>query len=480
MNIRSQAISGGKWSTISSIISSLSQIIRVVILTRFLEKVDFGIVAIISFVFGFTQVFGDLGFSAVIMSKRDITRNEYNSLYWTQFLIFVSLYLTLSLSSPLVAQFYNEPSISYLMPISLLSLIFIGIGNLYDTILQKQLNFKLLAIRNIASALLSLILAFTLAKFGYGIYSLILSTLFQVFCVNILNFTIGQRSQKLKLHLSIKEIRPLIKIGMYQTFTRILDFFSSKIDVLIIGKLLGSESLGMYDLAKQLVLRAVDLVNTIVSIVMLPIFSLKQDDNNALQRYYRLIIRLLSFICFPIGIALCVFSKQIVLLLYGINYVDISPLVSIFSLLAMFTFFGRIADILAISKGRTELCFHNTIIRVIISPIIILIASLISLEMVAFSQVILGIIIFFVMKKLIVDKIISFSLIEYLNSFSGIGAISILICAIFYPIISNNLFEIKNSFFQIGIYGFFFLTTYILLIFIFLKNQTLELFQMIR
>lgn len=107
-------------------------------INTFLEKSDFGIVAIITFILGLTFTFTDLGFSSAIMYKQGLTRKEFSSLFWIQLITFSILYCLLSLCSPFVAQFYNEPSITQLMPIALLDLVLQGIGRLYDTILQKS------------------------------------------------------------------------------------------------------------------------------------------------------------------------------------------------------------------------------------------------------------------------------------------------------------------------------------------------------
>ena len=78
INVRKQAIKGAQWMSISTVTTSIVQILRLSILTRFLEKSDFGIVAIITFILGLTFTFTDLGFSSAIMYKQGLTRKEFN------------------------------------------------------------------------------------------------------------------------------------------------------------------------------------------------------------------------------------------------------------------------------------------------------------------------------------------------------------------------------------------------------------------
>lgn len=101
-----------------------------------------------------------------------------------------------------------------------------------------------------------------------------------------------------------------------------MDYFSSKIDILILGKFFGSDILGIYSLAKELVLKIIFIINSIVNRISLPLLSDIQEDNIKLRQYYVLIIRTLSFVNFPVCIAMMIFSPFIVRILYGANYMD--------------------------------------------------------------------------------------------------------------------------------------------------------------
>ena len=54
MDFKNTAISGVKWTTASTFITALVAVLRLSVLARFLSKEDFGVVAIITLVFGLT------------------------------------------------------------------------------------------------------------------------------------------------------------------------------------------------------------------------------------------------------------------------------------------------------------------------------------------------------------------------------------------------------------------------------------------
>ena len=217
---RTIALKGGMWTTASTAVTVLTQFARIMILTRFLEKSDFGLVSIINTIIGLCITFTDLGFSSAIMYKRDITQKEYSTLFWMQLIIFGVLYLMLWYLSPLVAAFYGESKLLKLIPFAALTIIFQAFGKLYDTVLQKDYQFKTIAFRNISTNVFSLIIAVVLAWKGFGVNSLILSTLVYAFILNSWNFISGMKVQKVIFYCNPKEVIELLKIGIYQTGTR--------------------------------------------------------------------------------------------------------------------------------------------------------------------------------------------------------------------------------------------------------------------
>jgi len=416
-NDKSVAISGGIWTGFSTALTMLATMARVMILTRLLAKSDFGLVSITNMVIALCATFTDLGFASVIMYKQSFTVREFSSLYWIQFILFVFIYAVLLLLSPLIASFYDEPVLSFILPIAALSVIFQAIGKLYDSVLQKRYQFKKLAFRNIISIIVSLIFAIYLAIKGYGVYSLIYSTLTQIIIINIWNFISGIKIQRLKFIIDLDVAMPLIRIGIYQTGTRILDFFSGKLDVMIIGKLLGTEALGIYDLSKELVFKLVDFIRTVVSKVALPILSNNNEDDNTVRLRFLQITRVVAFLCIPICTTVAVFSKDVVRAVYGDGYIETVPLVSIFAIVTMITSISSFFDMLGIAKGRTDLNFKNTIYRIIITTPIIIITSLISINAVAWGQLIATLLMVIILWNVVVQKTYPMSLKLYFGQF---------------------------------------------------------------
>lgn len=462
MGIKEKTVNGAWWMFTSTVITSIVQLLRLSILTHYLQKADFGIVAIITFILGLTFTFTDLGFSSAIIYKQDLNRKDFSSLFWIQLIVFILLYLFISLFSPFVARFYNESSISYLMPIALLDLVLQGIGKLYDSILQKEMRFKEIAIRNIIAAMVSLIIAFILAKNGAGIYSLILSTLLNSAILNLTNFILGQKQYAIIPYISFKNSVGLMKIGLYLTGTQILDYISSKIDVMIIGKFLGTEILGIYNLSKEILYKLIILINTIGNKVTLPILAKAQNDTLVLCSYYKKALHIISSINIPIVGIISVLSLQIVEFLYGNDYIESAKIISILSIWAVLACITNPQGLLAVATGRTNLSFNYTVIRICISLPIVIFTSMISIESIAWGQCVLAAIMMYYGWKMQIYKIIKLTFKDYISVILPqllINCIVILFMVLLINFLSLSMLPI----FQIIIYSMIYILIYILL-----------------
>jgi O-antigen/teichoic acid export membrane protein len=73
LTLKQKAISGVKWTTLSTIITAITQLLQISILARYLEPSAFGLIAIIMVVIGFSQMFVDFGVSSAIIHKQNVT-----------------------------------------------------------------------------------------------------------------------------------------------------------------------------------------------------------------------------------------------------------------------------------------------------------------------------------------------------------------------------------------------------------------------
>lgn len=468
-------VNGTAWIAASTASTAIVQVLRLSILAHFLSKEDFGVVAILTLILGITYTFSDLGFSAAVIHKKDISQEEFCSLYWVQFALYSIVFLICILGAQYISSFFGDDRIALFLPITMLDLLLHGIGRLYETLLQKQFMFKVIAIRNMAAVIFSLIIAVVLAMNGFGIYSLIVSTLSQSLILNLLNFVYGQKQIKLKLYCSIKKIKSLAKIGLWQTCTQIIDHITSQIDIIIIGKILGTGDLGLYNLAKELIMKIVLLVNSIANRVALPYFAKIQEDLSRVNSMFKKIVGLLSGINFPICSIIGALSYVIIPILYGEKFSGAIPLLTILSVWGMLVCVGNPIGNIAIAKGKTFHLFIYSVCRALVTAPAIITFSYIGLYWMAIGLVLVSLFTLLMNWYIVLNKLTKMDLLYFLKTFMNNFIISTVFILVGYVCVKNNIFHFKTVLSMAICYGILFSISYILIFYIFNKRQMRKL-----
>lgn len=417
MNLRKTAISGVKWTTVGTIGRAIFQLLQVSILTRFLPKEAFGIVAMALFVVQFSNIFVDMGMSSAILHRQNATKEEYSSIFWLNILISLFLYGILFISAPFVARFYDEPELRMLVPILGTNILLMASGRQHRTIIQKQFQFKAIAVIELISYFVGLITATLLAIKGFGVYSLVYSTLLASLISNSLFLVQNLRFNPIRFHFRISETKSFLKIGGFTMGSTLLDFFSREIDVLIIGKILGSNSLGVYSLAKQIVLKLYSIINPIVVSVLSPLLSSIQKEKQRLKATYLQVVKYLAYINFPVYVLIIIASKEILQIVYGAAYAESYMILSFLAFSYCLSALSNPVSSLHIATGRTDIGFTWTILRVITTPPVIFAGALINIEAVAAFYALLSLLYIFPLWFIQLKPMANIKLKEYAKQY---------------------------------------------------------------
>jgi len=116
------AASGVIWSFLSQAVRLGSQVIGVMILARLLPASDFGLIAMASVVTGFAIMFRDFGTTAAVIQRPELTNPLLDSVFLFNIAMGLGLAVLVALFSPVVAWFFSEPRLLWVL--LLLSLVF--------------------------------------------------------------------------------------------------------------------------------------------------------------------------------------------------------------------------------------------------------------------------------------------------------------------------------------------------------------------
>jgi len=416
MGLKQKAIAGVAWNTVAKVTASVISIAQLAVVARYVDKADFGLVSTVHVVLGLVMMFSDLGMYAAMMHKQDITEEQYSSIYWMNWVLNLGLYAIICAIAYPVSLFYGEPQLTKLIIVLGIGGLLGCFGKVFYTIKQKNLEFGFISIVTILGQVITLVATIVMATSGCGVWSLIVPGLISSAIGAVIYSWEGRKTMRIHWHFNFQEIREMFHIGLWDTGAQLLDYVCYKLDVLLIGKLFGMETLGLYNIGKELAMKAFKMLNPIVNSVATPILAKLQKERDRLEENYLLILRILTFICFPILFALCIFAEPTITLFFSERYQGSAPFVSILCFWAMFACIGNPAGNLVIATGRTDLEFKWTVVRLICVPVAVVLASFFSPIAIAWSQVILQAIFFYIYWRMMIYTSAHISLSHYVGS----------------------------------------------------------------
>ncbi|MCG8475110.1 MAG: MOP flippase family protein [Cytophagales bacterium] len=404
MDLKREAIKGVKWTGLTSSVTSVGKLMKIYVLNLYLESTEFGLMAVMTTIIYFLLPLFDLGLSSAIIHRQRINQTEYSSLFWLNAIMGISIYAVLWFLSPWIGELYNEPRIGKLIPLVGIVILLGAFSTQHKTYLVKELKFRLLSLTQNVADLASLGLAVLLVMNEYGVFALIYSVLVRELICSVVFFINGNRLQPIKLIFSWKSLYPFLKIGLPKFGSMVLIQAKKSLDNLIIGYVIGVETLGVYYLAKEFVSKPYEIINPIIMKVGEPILSKTQDDLRRMKRVFMKIMEAVIEVKLPVYVLTFVLAEEFAVFLYS-GKMQMVPLVRILCVHMAFFSFLNPNGALYIAKGRTDIELRWNIGASALFIPVIFAAAQFGLESLAFAISAFTMFLFFWTWKYIVGKL---------------------------------------------------------------------------
>lgn len=352
ISLSQQATSGVRWSAVSRIGGQGLQFVTLAVLARLLSPNDLGLVNIATVVVGFVTIFKDLGTSAAIVQQKDLSHKLLSSVFWVNVLFGLTAAIVLFVASPWIAYFYREERVVPFMRVLALTFVLTGPGILQQALLQRALAFERLALVDVVANLAGASVGIGAALLGAGAWSLILQSLVTVAVTTGLLWLVSVWRPGFRLRWA--ELRPVSGYSLNLTGFNVFNYFARNVDYVLIGRFLGTQALGYYTLAYQIMLYPVQGVSGIVGRVTFPTLSQIQDDDARFRRAYLRVVSAISLLTFPLAFSILALSGPLIVGVFGEKWQPAVPVLTILALVGLAQSIGTTVGSIYQAKGRTD------------------------------------------------------------------------------------------------------------------------------
>jgi lipopolysaccharide exporter len=351
------------WVAASYALARAAQVMAQAILARLLFPQDFGTWAMVLVVTGLTNLFRESAIAQVLVQRGFEDKAQVNAVYSLGINVSLGMFGLQILVGYLLSLFFG---VSLVFPltaaVAFVFLISAGSG-CHGALLSREMKFRDLAICDVAAGIARLGGIVVSARLGGGVWSFVVGELAGASIDSILKRNLSGYRFKYRFSIDSQAIATVRGYIQGLLSINLAVYANTTGDNLVIGKLMGRESLGFYNLAYQLAMLPVFVLSQVNRVN----FSvLSQQDSDRQQRYLSQLIELYSLVAAPVYAVAFLIAPFLIPLLYGQRWIEA---VLIFKILLLFGYARGFMAILGTALNALGYPGTNAAINWILVPL---------------------------------------------------------------------------------------------------------------
>lgn len=325
---------------------------RIAILARLLSPTQIGLFGVASLVLALVEVLTETGINVVLV-QHDKDVDKYISTAWIVSIVRGAVIsIAIWISAPFVAHFFRaDSSIPLILLIGTVPLIR-GFINPSVVIFQKELQFKT---EFYYKSTIFVIDSFSAVLFVFLLHSsigIVLGLIVGATTELVLSFVIAKPLPAFKFNK--KQTADILHRGKWITFAGVFNYLYQNFDDIVIGRIMGVYSLGLYGMAYKISTLPISEVADVISRVIFPVYVKIAGDRARLWKAFVKTTLMVSALSIPLGVLCMVFPKEIILIALGDKWISAWPALQILGLFGIIRSISGITSSVFLAVNKQE------------------------------------------------------------------------------------------------------------------------------
>ncbi len=356
------AAKGGIIFGVAGAIDNAAQFLRAILLARLLEPADFGLIGMAWVVLRAGEALSQTGFSRALVQKRGDAA-AYLDTVWVVLLVRgFAIFGIVWLIAPLAGIFFATPVVVPILRTTALVFPVNGLVNPAIHMAERELAFARVALPRMAGILVDLVASVGLALAWRNVWAMVWGYLLGKAVYVAGSYAV--RPYLPRFRVRIDQVREFYRYGRHIFRATVVDYVGSQADRVLVGRLLGASSLGLYAFAWRLATLLATGFQDVVVRVAFPVFARAQADLAKLRTGFLRAIGLSAAIAAPVAAGLWVVAAEMVPVVFGPRWVGMIPSLKILCVagfnLALYYLAGSVLS----ATGRPDLAARGTYVFV--------------------------------------------------------------------------------------------------------------------
>lgn len=358
--LKEKTAKGLLWGSLNSGVQQLLGLCFGIILGRLLSQTDYGMMAMISIFSLVATALQESGFKTALTNLRSPKDEDYNSVFWFNMAMALSLYAVLFLCAPLIGRYYHTPEVVPLCRYAFLSIILSALGTAQSAYLFRQLKAKQQAKASILAVIVSNVTGAAMAYCGMAYWSLATQGILYVGINTLLQWHYSSWRPSVR-GITFRPVRRMFRFSVKLLASTILSYVNNNVLNILLGRFFSPHAVGTYNQAYQWNSKCNYLVQGMISQVALPVLANLQDDAKRQLRAMRKMMRFTAFLSFPLLLGFGLVAKEFIVLAITDKWIESAALIQLLSVYGATVPLSSLLSNSVVSKGRSDVFLWCTL-----------------------------------------------------------------------------------------------------------------------
>jgi len=431
-SLKKSFIAGFIWSFAGQAGYLLVGLLTNIILARLLTPYEFGQVGIVMFFIIISKVLTESGLTGALVRKKDITEDDFSTVFIFNLGISIFLFLLLLLFSGVIADFYDDQALQNI----LVALSFILIINAFqftqNAKIVRELKFKKQSLYALISVIISSVIGIILGFLNYGVWALVIMQICNAFILTLVYWLFEGPVKSFVFNKD--SFKSLYKFGVNTTLASLLISLFDNIYNLILGKYFSVQQTGLFYQAKRLQEIPVGVIKSSTLGVVYSTLAKLQDNREEFKKFYDRIVAIFTTLVGLICLLIYFYAEQAILLLYGEQWLGAVFYMQILIIASFFFMQEMLNRVLFKVFDRTDKILYLEILKKIIQSCTIIIGVVfMDLQILLYGFLLTSVISYFI------NYYHSRKIYESFSWKEVIMVIKVVVVAVFVVVVFNNL-----------------------------------------
>jgi len=369
MGYTKQTIKGISWIGAFRIVTRIISFARTALLARLLTPRDFGVFGIATLVLSFLEIVTETGINIILVQKKENINEFINTAWVTSIIRGVLISIFIIVLTPFIAGFFNDTSaVLMLYVISVVPLIR-GFINPSITKFIKDLEFKKEFMYRTSIFFVESVVSLGIVFYSQSVIGLAFGLICGAFFEVILSFIVVR--PRPQFIFDKDKLFDVLGKGKWLTATGIFQYLYQNIDDIVVAKMVNVSTFGIYDMAYRISMLPITEISDVIGRVTFPVFVHMNTEIERLRTAFLKSFILTAAIVIPIGLIFYIFSKEIVLLLLGSQWIQASEILKVLALFGVIRALTQTAVPVLYAINKQDIMTKISILNFLIIAIVI-------------------------------------------------------------------------------------------------------------